>query len=67
MTKNDSALMFICSLIEYIGRRQKLSGGDVVKALGVKNIARIYKNYYSDFFYQPRDYIKECYIAGEIL
>ena len=144
MTKNDSALMFTCSLIEYIGRRQKLSRGDVVKALGAENIARIYKyadvlhcepiervadeyismvgmrdgdfdnvqkckyevpdywtigevyerliedveegnmveklievytswvsdsisNYNTDFFYQPRDYIKECYIAGEVL
>ncbi|MBQ9118608.1 MAG: hypothetical protein IJY09_00945 [Lachnospiraceae bacterium] len=24
-------------------------------------------NYNSDFFYQPRDYIKECYLAGEVL
>lgn len=24
-------------------------------------------NYNTDFFYQPRDYIKECYIAGEVL
>ncbi|MBQ8316497.1 MAG: hypothetical protein IJ427_10530 [Lachnospiraceae bacterium] len=144
MTKNDSALMFTCSLIEYIGRRQKLSRGDVVRTLGVENITRIYKyadvlhcepiervadeyismvdmktgefdnvkkckyevpdywtigevyerliedveegnvveklmevytswasdsisNYNTDFFYQPRDYIKECYIAGEVL
>lgn len=144
MTKNDSALMFTCSLIEYIGRKQKLSRSDVVKLLDTKNIARIYKyadvlhcepieriadeyitiaklpmgnydnvkkckyevpdywaigevyerliedvsqsniletlfdvysswisesisNYNSDFFYQPRDYIKECYLANDIL
>ncbi|MGN0182671.1 MAG: hypothetical protein ACI4DP_09745 [Candidatus Ornithomonoglobus sp.] len=24
-------------------------------------------NYNSDFFYQPRDYIRECYFAGEVL
>ena len=142
--KNDSALMFTCSLIEFIGRRQKLSRTDVVNSLGKKNIARIYKyadvlhcepiervadeyiamaeigtgdydnvkkckyrvpdywiigevyerliedvvqndimetlhevysswiseaisNYNSDFFYQPRDYIRECYLEGEVL
>ena len=144
MEKNNSALMFTCSLIEYIGRRQKLCRADVVKALGVSNITRIYKyadvlhcepiervadeyinmakiecgsydnvkkckyevpdywtigevyerliedvseenvletllavyaswiseaisNYNSDFFYQPRDYIRECYFAGEVI
>lgn len=142
--KNDSALMFTCSLIEFIGRKQKLSRTDVVRLLGKKNITRIYKyadvlhcepiervadeyitmaeigtgdydnikkckyevpdywtigevyerliedvvqndlmetlhevylswiseaisNYNSDFFYQPRDYIRECYLEGEIL
>ena len=24
-------------------------------------------NYNSDLFYQPRDYLRECYLAGEIL
>jgi hypothetical protein len=24
-------------------------------------------NYNSDFFYQPREYLKECYLAGEVL
>ncbi|MBQ6519713.1 MAG: hypothetical protein IJI14_13405 [Anaerolineaceae bacterium] len=24
-------------------------------------------NYNSDLYYQPRDYLKECYLAGEIL
>lgn len=24
-------------------------------------------NYNTDFYYQPRDYIKECYLAGKIL
>lgn len=144
MMKNDHALMFTCSLIEYIGRKQKLSRAAVVQGLKWENIARIYKyanvlhcepilhvadeyihlaklgigdydnvkkckyeipdywtigevyerliedvsqsdpvqtlfevyaswiseaisNYNSDFFYQPRDYIKECYLAGEVL
>ena len=43
MVKNDIDLMYTCSLIEFIGRRQKLSRADVVKALGIKNISRIYK------------------------
>lgn len=144
MTKYDSALMYTCSLIEYIGRTQKLSRGDVVTLLGKEHVTRIYRyadvlhcepiarvadeytsmarlpfgdydnvkrcryevpdywdigevyerliedvsqgdhlqtlfevygswiseaisNYNSDFFYQPRDYIRECYLAGEVL
>lgn len=144
MTKYDSALMFLCSLIEFIGRRQKRSRAEVVGELGRQNITRIYKyadvlhcepiervadeyitlaqigtghydnvtkcryevpdywaigevyerliedvtqtdvidtlhevysswisdaisNYNSDFFYQPRDYIRECYLAGEVI
>ena len=143
MMKNDSALMYTCSLIEYIGRQQKLSRSDVVKALGKDLIKRIYKyadvlhcepiervadeyiqianigtgdfdnvakcrydvpdywtigevyerliedvgdddaansiftvynswindaisNYNSDFYYQPRDYIKECYLENQV-
>uniref|UniRef100_UPI0040572B6F hypothetical protein n=1 Tax=Acetatifactor sp. TaxID=1872090 RepID=UPI0040572B6F len=30
-------------------------------------ISESISNYNSDFFYQPRDYIKECYLAGEVL
>lgn len=151
MTKNNSALFFACSLIEYIGRKQKIKRSEVVNALGADTIRRIYKyadvlhcepiektadeyvsmknimqgtfdnvknciyeapdywtigevyerliedisteieseddilvadklievysswisdvisNYNSDFFYQSRDYIAECYKAGEIL
>ncbi|MGN0164424.1 MAG: hypothetical protein ACI4EA_12740 [Candidatus Ornithomonoglobus sp.] len=142
--KNDNDLFFTCSLIEYIGRKQKQKRGDVVRMLGEKTIKRIYKyadvlhcepiakvadefinlcnipegnydniskcryevpdywsigkvyerliedvmeddtvntlfevysswisdsisNYNSDFFYQPRDYIRECYFAGDVL
>ena len=138
----NSALMFVCGLIEYIGRDRKLKRGDVVRALGEGAIGRIYRhadvlhsepiehvaaeyialagvsegvfdnvggcryevpgywtigevyerlvedvrgdnpvegvievytswiddaisNYNSDFFYQPRDYLRECYLAGE--
>lgn len=142
--KNDNNLFFTCSLIEFIGRRQKLRREQVVSGLGEKAIRRIYKyadvlhcepiektadvfitdhsipmgdydnvnsckylipdywtigevyerliedvcgedtvmtlievygswidkvisNYNSDFYYQPRDYIRECYRQGEVL
>lgn len=150
--KNDSALFFTCSLLEFIARRQKLKRGDAASAIGEKGLLRVYEyadvlhcepiaavadevvtscgvpegdfdnvaackyevpdywaigevfsrlvedvldfkaelcgkqgiiktllevyssgtaaaisNYNSDFFYQPRDYIAECYKAGKIL
>ena len=149
MTDND--LFFLCSLIEFIGRQQKLNRRDVVLSMGEKTLRRIYKysdvfhcepiakvadefiescelksgdfdnvaackyavpsywdigkvyarliqdvikpenntdkniiiktlievysswinesisNFNSDFFYQPHDYIRECYFEGEIL
>ena len=140
----DNNLFFICSLIEFIGRRQKLRRGEVVAALGDDAIRRVYEyadvlhcepiakvgeeyvkmsgipsgnfdnvmdckyevpsywdignvyqrliqdvdngdilgtlkevygswisdsisNYNSDFFYQPRDYIRECWREGRVL
>ncbi len=144
--KNDSNLFFTCSLIEYIGRQQRLARGEVVKVLGQETVDRIYRhadvlhceqigkvadeftalcgipegsydnvakckytvpdywtigevyerliedvlpsedrvtetlrevyeswisesisNYNSDFYYQSRDYIRECYLSGEVL
>ena len=145
--KYDNDLFYTCSLIEYIGRQQKLKRSDVVLALGEEAIGRIYRyadvfhcemiektanefieelavpsgvfdnvgvcryevpdywtigevyerliedvapegeenplptlkevytswidgaisNYNSDFFYQPRDYLRECYLAGAVL
>ena len=47
--KNNVALFYTCSLIEYIGRKQKLRRGDVVAALGRDMIKRIYD--YSDVFH----------------
>ncbi len=44
--KNDSALFYTCSLIEYIGRERKLESLDVVNAIGEEIIRKIYK--YSD-------------------
>lgn len=142
--KNDSDLFFTCSLIEFIGRKQKLKRADVVLTLGEQKLQHIYhyadvlhcepieriadefitscniptgnfdnekscqyavpdywtigevyarliedisenniiktlmeiyaswisdslSNYNSDFYYQPRDYIRECYRQNDIL
>lgn len=141
--KNDNALFYTCSLIEYIGRQQKQRRAEVVTLLGRDTVKRIYdhadvfhcepiaktaddfitmcnipigsydnvgackydvpdywtigkvyerliediggevidslfivysswidediSNYNSDFFYQPRDYIHECYKCGDVL
>jgi len=48
---------------------------DVEKVFTAKSLIEIYNswisdaisNYNTDFYYQSRDYIKECYIAGKIL
>lgn len=47
--KNDSALFYTCSLIEYIGRKQKQRRSEVVKYLGEKVVKRIYD--YADVFH----------------
>ena len=144
MTKNDSALFYTCSLIEFIGRKCHQNRGELADKLGAETVSRIYRNadvfhcevidsvadrfiemrsipegtfdnvtackynipdywtigavyarliedvcdeitaenilaiysswisdaisnYNTDFYYQPRDYIKECYLAGKVL
>lgn len=144
MNKNDSALFYTCSLIEFIGRKRHQKRSDIINILGESTIDRIYRNadilhcevidavadkyiellsvpegdfdnvsqckytvpdywtigavyerliedvstditaraiitvytswindaisnYNTDFYYQPRDYIKECYLEGRIL
>ena len=47
--KNDSALFYTCSLIEYIGRIQKQRRSEVVKYLGKSIVKRIYD--YADVFH----------------
>lgn len=62
--KNNSALFYTCSLIEYIGRRQKLRRSAVVQSLGQQVIRRIYR--YADVFHcEPiektaDDFISNC-------
>lgn len=67
--KNNSALFFTCSLIEYIGREQKQRRSAVVKLIGKENIRRIYQ--YADVFHcEPiekvaDDFITKCNIPLE--
>lgn len=41
--KNDNDLFYLCSLIEYIGRENKLKRSTVVEKLGMDTLKRIYK------------------------
>lgn len=64
--KNNSDLFYTCSLIERIGRTQKLKRADVVKTMGQEVIARIYSH--ADVFHcEPiektaDDFIENCAI-----
>ena len=50
--KNNSALFYTCSLIEFIGRRQKLRRSELVTLMGSSAIGRIYR--YADVFHCER-------------
>lgn len=64
--KNNSDLFYTCSLIEFIGRQQKLKRSEVVQLLGIKTITQIYQ--YADVFHcEPiektaDDFITRCNI-----
>ena len=44
MMKNNNALFYTCSLIEYLGRKVRLERSEVVTILGMDFIKRIYKD-----------------------
>lgn len=44
MNKNDTALFYTCSLIEFIGRKCRQKRSDLINILGEKIIDRIYRN-----------------------
>lgn len=46
--KNNSALFYTCSLIEFIGRQQKQKRSELVQMIGKKTVERIYR--YADVF-----------------
>ncbi|MDO5425855.1 MAG: hypothetical protein Q4F41_19305 [Eubacteriales bacterium] len=48
-SRNNNALFFTCSLIEYIGREQKQKRKDIVTYLGKDAVGRIYE--YADVFH----------------
>lgn len=49
MEKNNSALFYTCSLIEFLGRETKNKRSDILTYLGRENVARIYE--YADVFH----------------
>lgn len=60
--KNDNALFYTCSLIEYIGRVQKQKRSVVVDLLGRNLIKRIYD--YADIFHcEPIEKTADDFIA----
>ena len=65
-TKNNNALFFTCSVIEFIGRKVKRTRQDVTDCLGKNQITRIYE--YADVFHcEPMEkvaseLIEECQI-----
>lgn len=59
--KNNNALFYTCSLIEYIGRITKQRRSAVVKYLGAGTIKRIYK--YADIFHcEPIEKVADEFI-----
>ena len=61
--KNNSALFYTCSLIEYIGRERKLKRSEVVHALGESAIRRIYR--YADVFHcEPIEKTADDFISN---
>lgn len=60
--KNDSALFFTCSLIEFIGRQQKQKRSEVINCLGKDEVERIYK--YADVFHcEPIEKVADDFIV----
>ena len=47
--KNNSALFYTCSLIEFIGREQKRKRSEVVRWMGYDKLRRIYR--FADVFH----------------
>ena len=47
--KNNSALFYTCSLIEFIGRQQKQKRSELVQMMGKKTVESIYR--YADVFH----------------
>lgn len=61
MNKNNNALFFTCSLIEYIARKTKNKRATVVEVLG-QNVERIY-NYADVFHCEPIEKVADDFIT----
>lgn len=62
MMKNDNDLFFVCSLIEYIGRKCKLHRNHIVKYIGREHLKRIYK-YAGTLHCEPIEKVADEYIT----
>ena len=64
--KNNSALFYICSLIEYIGRITKNQRHDVLNYLGKDDVNRIYQ--YADVFHcEPIEKVADDFIQKDAI
>lgn len=62
--KSNSALFYICSLIEFLGRSTKNSRADILKYLGEADVERIYK--YADVFHcEPIEKVGDDFIQKD--
>lgn len=61
MDKNNSALFFTCSLIEFIARETKNKRQDIIDFLGTETITRIY-NYADVFHCEPIEKVADDFI-----
>lgn len=64
MIKNNSALFFTCSLIEFIGRTTKNTRQKVLEFLGKEDVERIYR--YADVFHcEPMEKVADDFIQKD--
>ena len=64
MRKNNSALFFTCSLIEFIGRTTKNTRLKVLEFLGKEDVERIYR--YADVFHcEPMEKVADDFIEKD--
>lgn len=60
-SKNNNKLFYTCSLIEFIGRKQKRKRAEIVEQLGKDALARIYE--YADVFHcEPIEKVSEEFV-----
>lgn len=64
MEKNNSALFFTCSLVEFIGRKTKNRRCDVIDRLGESDVRQIYD--YADIFHcEPIEKVADDFVVKD--